>query len=83
MQMAWARGRSAWAAAREGARRVVRALVLFAIARLILGIALITVFDRGAVAWGTEATLVVLAAAVVYLGVGLAVRRAECHGRGK
>jgi hypothetical protein len=64
-----------WHRMTEAARRIFHVLVLFAIARLVLGVALIAVFDRGAVAWGREATLVVVAAAAVYVLVGLAVSR--------
>lgn len=67
--------RATWHRLTEGVRRIFRVLVLFAIARLALGIVLIAVFDRGAVAWGREATLVVVAAAAVYALVGLAVSR--------
>jgi hypothetical protein len=67
--------RAAWQRCGRVVQRIVRVLVLFAIARLILGLALILFFDRGAVAWGREATLVVVAAAMVYAAVGLAVRR--------
>jgi len=65
----------AWRRFTEGVRRIIRVLLLFAIARVVFGIALIFVFQREAVAWGYEATLVVIAAALVYLGVALAVRR--------
>lgn len=67
--------RATWHRLTEGVRRIFRVLVLFAVARLVFGIALIAVFDRGAVAWGREATLVVVAAVVVYGLVGLAVSR--------
>ena len=67
--------RSTWQRLTGGLRGILRVLVLFAMARVALGIALILVFDREAVAWGYEATLVVIAAFVVYVAVGLAVRR--------
>jgi O-antigen/teichoic acid export membrane protein len=66
---------AAWRRVVDGVRRLVRVLLLFAVARVVLGLALILLFDREAVAWGYEATLVVLAACIVYAAVGLAVRR--------
>lgn len=59
----------------EGVRRIFHVLVLFAIARLVLGVALIVVFDRGAVAWGREATFIVVGVGAVYALVGFAVSR--------
>ena len=56
-------------------QKIGRVIVLFAIARLLAGVAVIALFDRDAVAWGYEVTLIVLAAAVIYVGVALAVRR--------
>ncbi len=66
--------RAAWRRLSRGVQRIFRLLVLFAVLRLALGVAML-VFDRHAVAWGYEATLVVLAAVIVYVGVALAVRR--------
>ena len=59
----------------ESIRRIFRILVLFAVLRLILGVAIILLFDREAVAWGYEATLVVVASSVVCMAVGLSVKR--------
>ena len=56
-------------------RRTFRILALFALLRLLLGVAIIALFDREAVAWGDEATLVVAAACVVCVAVALSVRR--------
>lgn len=67
--------RSLWHAFTGRVRQILRVLVLFAIARAVFGVALILFFDREAVAWGYEATLVVVAAFVVYVAVGFAVRR--------
>ena len=66
--------RAAWRRFSSGVQRIFRLLVLFAVLRLALGVAML-VFDRRAVAWGYEATLVVLAAVMIYVGVALAVRR--------
>ncbi|MHB8376698.1 MAG: hypothetical protein ACYDEB_07050 [Dehalococcoidia bacterium] len=67
--------RAAWHRVSGGVRRIFRLLVLFAVLRLALGVAMIVAFDRNAVAWGYEATLVVLAAVTVCVGVALVVRR--------
>ncbi len=56
-------------------QRVFRLIVLFCALRLAFGIGAILLLDRGAVAWGWELTLVVLAAVAVYVLVALAVRR--------
>lgn len=56
-------------------RRVFQLVVLFCALRIAVGVGAILLFDRGAVAWGTELTAVVAAAVVVYVGVALAVRR--------
>ncbi|HZP58515.1 MAG TPA: hypothetical protein VFC53_13345 [Dehalococcoidia bacterium] len=63
------------AAYRLGAR-LLRLLLLLAAARFATGLALIAIFDRGSVAWGWQATAVVLASAAVYLAAALALRRA-------
>ncbi len=65
---------NAWRRTVATGRRIFRLLVLFAVLRLVAGIALLALFDRDAIAWGYEATLVVIAAIVVYLLVALAVR---------
>lgn len=54
-----------------------RLLVLIAIVRIASGLVLGIGFQRDALAWGYELTLVVAAAAVVYLATGLIVRRAS------
>jgi len=56
-------------------RRIFRILVLFAVLRLLLGVAIIVVFEREAIAWGYEATLVVAAACVIYVGVAFCLTR--------
>lgn len=55
-------------------RRLWQIVVLFCVARLIAGVALIVLFDREAVAWGWELSLIVAAMVIVYVGVALAVR---------
>ena len=51
--------------------------------RLLVGLAAIALFDRDAVAWGWEATAIVLAIVIVYALVGVAVRRrAPAHRAG-
>lgn len=62
-------------------RRIVEVALLFAIARVVFGLALILVFDREAIAWGYETTAIVMMAVAVCFGVGLAVRR-WAPGRG-
>ena len=57
------------------ADRVFRFILLFAVVRIIVGVAAIAFFDRGAFAWGPELTIIVAVAAVVYLAVALCVRR--------
>ena len=59
----------------RGARRIVEIALLFAVLRLVLGLALILLFDRDALAWGYETTAIVIMAVVVYLAVGLSWRR--------
>ena len=56
-------------------QRVFRLIVLFCALRLAFGVGAILLFDRGAVAWGWELTIVVLAAVAVYVLVALALRR--------
>ncbi|MDP9238966.1 MAG: hypothetical protein M3P30_16495 [Chloroflexota bacterium] len=61
---------------RLGARiqRIFRLVVLFCVLRFIVGFAAIAIFDRDAIAWGPELTLVIIAMIAVYLGVALIVR---------
>jgi len=65
---------NAWRRFTSRARRAWRIVVLFCALRFVAGIAAIVLFDRDAIAWGPELTLIVAAMAVVYLGVALAVR---------
>ncbi len=62
-------------------RTAFRVLVLFLVVRLVVGLAMIAFFDRGAVAWGPELTLVVIGVLAVVLLVGLAVRHVDTHPR--
>jgi hypothetical protein len=55
---------------------VVRFVVIFAIARIAVGVATIVFFDREAFAWGIEITILVAVAAIIYVLVALLVRRA-------
>jgi hypothetical protein len=54
--------------------RAFRLIVLFAVARILAGLT-IALFDRDAVAWGIELTLIVAATIAVCLIVALVVRR--------
>ncbi len=62
-------------------QRVFRLVVLFIVVRLVVGVAVIVLFDRDAVAWGPELTIVVFGALAVVLLVGLAVRHVDAHPR--
>ncbi len=62
-------------------RMLFRLIVLFLIVRFIVGLTMIAFFDRGAVAWGPELTVVVVGALAVVLLVGLAVRHIDAHPR--
>ena len=62
-------------------QRVFRLVVLFIVVRLVVGVGAIVLFDRDAVAWGPELTIVVLGALAVVLLVGLAVRHVDAHPR--
>ena len=64
-----------WRAFSSKIRRLFRLVVLFCVLRFVVGIAFLLVFDRGAVAWGPELTVVVVAIVAVYVLVALAVRR--------
>jgi hypothetical protein len=66
---------TAWQSAVAKVRRVFRLIVLFCVLRLAVGVAMIAIFDRDAIAWGPELTVIVVAALVIYVLVALAVRR--------
>jgi hypothetical protein len=68
-----------WRNAAAKVRRVFRLVVLFCALRLAVGVGAILIFDRGAIAWGPELTIIVVAALAVYVGVALAVRRATAR----
>ena len=55
--------------------RIVRIIVIFAVARIILGVVTIALFDRDAFTWSVELTIISAAAVAVYLVVALIVRR--------
>jgi amino acid transporter len=67
--------RARWQNFTSRIQRLFRLVVLFCILRFVVGIAVLLFFDRSAVAWGAELTLVVVAMLAVYLLVALAVRR--------
>jgi membrane protein implicated in regulation of membrane protease activity len=67
--------RARWHSIAAKIQRLFRLVVLFIVLRLVVGIAVLLFFDRGAVAWGWPMTLVVLAMLAVYVLVALAVRR--------
>jgi len=56
-------------------QRVMEIILLFAIVRVIVGVTMIALFNRDAVAWGIELTLIVALTFAVCVGVALAVRR--------
>lgn len=58
-----------------GVQRLVSLVVLFCVLRLAVGVIIIALFERDAVAWGFEVTLIVLAAFTACLLTALAVRR--------
>ena len=55
--------------------RVLRIFLIFAVARIAAGIVTIAFFDRDAVAWGIELTMIIGVAVAVYVIVALCVRR--------
>ncbi len=63
-----------WHRFRAQVRRIFRLVILFCVLRFAVGISAIALFDRGAIAWGPELTVVILASIAVYAAVGLAVR---------
>jgi hypothetical protein len=69
--------RSRWHAFTSKIQRLFRLIVLFCVLRFVVGIAMIAIFDRGAIAWGPELTVVIIAMLAVYLGVALIVRYAS------
>jgi hypothetical protein len=69
--------RSRWQAFTSKLQRLFRLIVLFCVLRFVVGIAMIAIFDRGAIAWGPELTVVIVAMLAVYLGVALIVRYAS------
>ena len=64
-----------WRRLTSGVRRLVSLLLLFAVLRIVVGVAVIALFERDAVAWGIEATLIALAVFAACLLAALAVRR--------
>lgn len=64
-----------WQRVSTRVQRLWRWLAIILVARLLIGVLAIAVFDRDALGWGYEATVVVAAAAAVYGVVGLTMRR--------
>lgn len=62
-------------------RSAFRFVALFLVVRVIVGVAIIIFFDRDAVAWGPELSVVVIGALAVVLLVGLAIRHIDAHPR--
>ena len=56
-------------------QRLVSLVLLFCVLRIVVGVIVIAFFERDAVAWGIELTLIVLAAFAACLLAALAVRR--------
>lgn len=56
-------------------QRVMEIILLFALVRVIVGVTMIALFNRDAVAWGIELTLIIALAFAVSILVALAVRR--------
>jgi membrane protein YdbS with pleckstrin-like domain len=67
--------RAAWRSFGSKVQRIFRLIVLFLVLRLLVGLAAIVLFDRDTLAWGWQATAVVLAMIIVYALVGVVVRR--------
>ena len=66
---------NAWRGFTGRVQRVFRLIVLFCVLRVVIGLAVLLLFNRDAIAWGPELTVLVIAIAAVYVGVALAVRR--------
>jgi hypothetical protein len=67
--------RARWQNFGSKTQRLFRLVVLFCILRVVVGVAALLFFDRDAVAWGLELTLMVAAMLAIYVLVALAVRR--------
>ena len=65
----------AWRGFTGRVQRIFRLIVLFCVLRFAVGLGALLLFDRDAVAWGPELTVLVIAIVAVYVGVALAVRR--------
>ncbi len=72
---------NAWRRFAARVRSAFRFVALFLVVRVLVGVAIIVFFDRDAVAWGPELTVIVIGALVVVLLVGLAVRHIDAHPR--
>jgi hypothetical protein len=67
--------RARWHAFTSTIQRMWRLVLLFCVLRIVVGVASLLLFNRDAVAWGLELTLIVAAMLGVYVLVALAVRR--------
>ena len=67
--------RARWHGFTSKIQRLFRLVVLFCILRFVVGIGAIALFDRDAVAWGWELTVIVVAALAVPTIVALIIRR--------
>ena len=72
---------NAWRNFGARVRSAFRFLALFLVVRVLVGVLIIVFFDRDAVAWGPELTVVVIGALAVVVLVGLAVRYIDAHPR--
>lgn len=73
--------RAHWHAATARLQRLFRLVILFCILRFVVGIAMVAVFDRDAVAWGWHLTAITAAAIAIPTAVALILRRDTPHPR--
>lgn len=66
--------RARWHAFASKVQRLFRLVVLFCILRFVVGIGVIVLFDRDAVAWGWQLSLIVAGAIIIPIAVALVVR---------
>lgn len=71
-----------WRSTKRRLGQILQVILLFAIVRTLFGVGMIAFFDRDAVAWSAEMTLVTLAAVAVCVAAALAVRRWSPPRRG-
>jgi hypothetical protein len=66
---------NAWRGFTGRVQRVFRLIVLFCVLRFVVGLVVLLLFNRDAIAWGPELSVLVVAIVAVYVGVALIVRR--------